>query len=76
MSELKELIDPKDLKVEPYPVSPPGGQHVGVISHGVKITHEPTEVIVMVNCERTQLKNRNLAISIINFALNQLNYDH
>lgn len=76
MSELKELIDPKDLKIESYPVISPGGQHVGVIRTGVKVTHIPTGLIAISDCERSQIKNRNLAMSMINFALNQLNYDH
>lgn len=76
MSELKELIDPKDLKIEPYPVSPPGGQHVGVIRTGIKVTHVPTGLTAISDYERSQVRNRNLAMSMINFALNQLNYDH
>lgn len=76
MSELKELIDLKDIKIEPYPVVPPGGQHVGVTRTGAKVTHVPTGLIAISDCERSQVRNRNLAMSMINFALNQLNYDH
>lgn len=75
MSELKELIDPKDLKIEPYPTISPGGQHVSVVRTGIRVTHIPTGLIAISDCERSQVKNRNLAIRMINFALNQLNYD-
>ena len=75
MSELKELIDPKDLKIESYPVISPGGQHVSVVRTGARVTHVPTGLIAISDCERSQVRNRNLAMSMINFALNQLNYD-
>ena len=76
MSELKELIDLKDLKIEPYPAISPGGQHVSVVRTGIKVTHVPTGLTAMSDYERSQVRNRNLAMSMINFALNQLNYDH
>ena len=75
MNELKELIDPKDLKIESYPVISPGGQHVSVVRTGARVTHVPTGLIAISDCERSQVRNRNLAIRMINFALNQLNYD-
>lgn len=76
MRELKELIDPKDLKIEPYPITSSGGQHVSVVRSGIRVTHIPTGLIAISDCERSQVKNRNLATSMINFALNRLNYDH
>lgn len=70
------MSDIKDLKIEYYPPVSKGGQHVGVVRTGIKVTHIPTGLIAIVECERSQIKNRNIAIGMINHALNQMNYGY
>lgn len=52
-------------KVEVYPPYPKGGQHVGITSSGVKITHEPTGLVAIANCARSQHFNRQIAFDMI-----------
>lgn len=59
-----DLIPPQDLLVELVPTRPRGGQHVGTERAWVKVTHLPTETIVMV-CERTQHRAKSAAIRMI-----------
>lgn len=63
-----------DLKIETYPVISPGGQHVGVVRSGVKVTHLPTGLIAISDCERSQLKNKNVATGMIEYGLAIVNY--
>ena len=63
-----------DLKIETYPVISPGGQHVSVVRSGVKVTHVPTGLIAISDCERSRLKNKNVAIGMIEYALVIINY--
>lgn len=68
------MSDIKDLNIQPFPYVRPGGQQVSVVRTGIKVTHIPTGLIAIVECERSQIKNRNIAIGMINHALNQMNY--
>lgn len=53
-----ELIPSADLLIETVPVRPPGGQYVSPEPTWVKVTHLPTNTIVMVSNARSQHKNR------------------
>lgn len=59
-----DLIPPEDLLVERVPLRPRGGQHVGVERAWVKVTHLPTETIVMVT-GRTDHRSKSAAIRMI-----------
>lgn len=61
----KELMDIRneDLKVEALR-DPPGGQHVGVRT-GVRITHLPTGLMAECESERSQHRNRQIAMDMI-----------
>ena len=59
---MDELRD-EDLKVELLR-RPPGGQHVGTES-GVRVTHLPTGLIAECRTERSQHRNRSIAIEMI-----------
>lgn len=69
-------MNESDLKIETYPVISSGGQHVSVVRSGVKVTHLPTGLIAISDCERSQLRNKNLAMGMIEYGLAIINYEN
>lgn len=49
--------------------TPPGGQHAGIPAHSVRITHLPTGVMAQCGHERSQHKNRRVAMEMLEWAL-------
>jgi len=73
--EIEVEIKDEDLRVDTYRSGGAGGQHVNKTDSAIRLTHMPTGIVVAVQSERSQHKNRSKAMSILKAKLYEYHED-